>query len=173
MEKKVSTQGQMFLCKQQMWKEQNWRQLMKRRIISTVTICVLLVLVLAVRLSDREKNDNSIPSKETVAAYILEKGEQYAAERLRAQDRDSLRHSWGDPDAMPSGIWADVWDLDADTTILVFYPDGKQCVMHLTRASRQRWAARCRRSNSMWQICCKKPDWKTNFSLPWQSATPS
>ena len=22
---------------------------------------------------------------------------------------------------MPSGIWADVWDLDADTTILVFY----------------------------------------------------
>ena len=27
----------------------------------------------------------------------------------------------GDPDAMPSGIWADVWGLDADTTILVFY----------------------------------------------------
>ena len=94
---------------------------MKRRIISTVTICVLLVLVLAVRLSDREKIDNSIPSKETVAAYILEKGEQYAAERLRGQDRDSLRRSWGDPDAMPSGIWADVWDLDADTAILVFY----------------------------------------------------
>ena len=76
---------------------------------------------LAVRLSDREKNDNSIPSKETVAAYILEKGEQYAAEQLRAQDRDSLRRSWGEPDATPSGIWADVWDLDADTTILVFY----------------------------------------------------
>ena len=76
---------------------------------------------LAVRLSDREKIDNSIPSKETVAAYILEKGEQYAAEQLRAQDRDSLRRSWGEPDAMPSGIWADVWDLDADTTLLVFY----------------------------------------------------
>ena len=76
---------------------------------------------LAVRLSDREKIDNSIPSKETVAAYILEKGEQYAAEQLRAQDRDSLRRSWGEPDATPSGIWADVWDLDADTTILVFY----------------------------------------------------
>ena len=121
MEKKVATQGQMFLCKQQMWKEQNWRQLMKRRIISTVTICVLLVLVLAVRLSDREKIDNSIPSKETVAAYILEKGEQYAAEQLQAQDRGSLRRSWGEPDATPSGIWADVWDLDADTTILVFY----------------------------------------------------
>ena len=72
-------------------------------------------------LSDREKIDNSIPSKETVAAYILEKGEQYAAEQLRAQDRDSLRRSWGEPDATPSGIWADVWDLDADTTILVFY----------------------------------------------------
>ena len=80
-----------------------------------------LALVLAVRLSDREKIDNSIPSKETVAAYILEKGEQYAAEQLRAQDRDSLRRSWGEPDATPSGIWADVWDLDADTTILVFY----------------------------------------------------
>ena len=77
--------------------------------------------MLAVRLSDREKIDNSIPSKETVAAYILEKGEQYAAEQLRAQDRDSLRRSWGEPDAMPSGIWADVWDLDADTTIFVFY----------------------------------------------------
>ena len=43
----------------------------------------------------------------------------------------------------------------------------------LTRASRQRWAARCRRSNSMWRTCCKKPDWKTSFSLHWQSATPS
>ena len=63
----------------------------------------------------------SIPSKETVAAYILEKGEQYAAEQLRTQDRDSLRRSWGEPDVMPSGIWADVWNLDADTTILVFY----------------------------------------------------
>ena len=41
------------------------------------------------------------------------------------------------------------------------------------RASRQRWAARCRRSNSMWQTCCKKPEWKTNFSLHWQSATSS
>lgn len=60
---------------------------MKRRIITTVTVCVFLALVLAVRLSDREKNDNSIPSKETVAAYILEKGEQYAAEQLRGQDR--------------------------------------------------------------------------------------
>ena len=76
---------------------------------------------LAVRLSDREKIDNSIPSKETVAAYILEKGEQYAAEQLRGQDRNSVRRSWGDPDAMPSGIWADVWDFDADTTLLVFY----------------------------------------------------
>lgn len=94
---------------------------MKRRIITTVAVCVFLALVLAVRLSDREKIDNSIPSKEIVAAYILEKGEQYAAEQLRAQDRDSLRRSWGEPDTMPSGIWADVWDLDADTTILVFY----------------------------------------------------
>ena len=68
-----------------------------------------------------KKNDNSIPSKETVAAYILEKGEQYAAEQLRGQDRNSVHRSWGDPDAMPSGIWADVWGLDADTTILVFY----------------------------------------------------
>ena len=92
---------------------------MKRRIITTVTVCVFLALVLAVRLSDREKNDNSIPSKETVAAYILEKGEQYAAEQLRGQDRNSVRRSWGDPDAMPSGIWADVWDLDADTTLPV------------------------------------------------------
>lgn len=58
---------------------------MKRRIITTVAVCVFLALVLAVRLSDREKIDNSIPSKETVAAYILEKGEQYAAEQLRAQ----------------------------------------------------------------------------------------
>ena len=94
---------------------------MKRRIITSVTVCVFLALVLAVRLSDREKNDNRIPSKETVAAYILEKGEQYAAEQLRTQDRDSLRRSWGEPDVMPSGIWADVWDLDADTTILIFY----------------------------------------------------
>ena len=39
---------------------------MKRRIITTVTVCVFLALMLAVRLSDREKNDNSIPSKETV-----------------------------------------------------------------------------------------------------------
>ena len=92
---------------------------MKRRIITTVAVCVFLALVLAVRLSDREKIDNSIPSKETVAAYILEKGEQYAAEQLRGQD--SLRRSWGEPDVMPPGIWADVWDLDADTTILVFY----------------------------------------------------
>lgn len=94
---------------------------MKRRIITTVAVCVFLALVLAVRLSDREKNDNSIPSKETVAAYILEKGEQYAAEQLRGQNRNSVRRSWGDPDDMPSGIWADVWDLDADTTLLVFY----------------------------------------------------
>ena len=94
---------------------------MKRWIITTVAVCVFLALVLAVRLSDREKIDNSIPSKETVAAYILEKGEQYAAEQLRAQDRDSLRRSWGEPDVMPPGIWADVWDLDADTTIFVFY----------------------------------------------------
>ena len=57
----MATQGKRFLCKQQ-----DWRQLMKRRIITTVTVCVFLALVLAVRLSDREKNDNSIPSKETV-----------------------------------------------------------------------------------------------------------
>ena len=42
-----------------------------------------------------------------------------------------------------------------------------------TRASRQRWAARCQRSNSMWQTCCKKPGWKTSSSLLWRSATSS
>lgn len=26
---------------------------------------------------------------------------------------------------MPPGIWADVWDLDADTTIFVFYDSEK------------------------------------------------
>ena len=79
----MAARRQRFLCKQQIWREQDWRQLrvyLKRRIITTVTVCVFLALVLAVRLSDREKNDNSIPSKETVAAYILEKGEQHAAE---------------------------------------------------------------------------------------------
>ena len=78
---------------------------MKRQIITIVTVCVFLALVLAVRLSDREKNDNSIPSKETVAAYILEKVEQYAAEQLRGQDRNNVRRSWGRP-----GCHA-VWDL--------------------------------------------------------------
>ena len=33
-DKKVATQGQRFLCKQQIWKEQDWRQLMKRQIIN-------------------------------------------------------------------------------------------------------------------------------------------
>ncbi|MEI3071898.1 MAG: response regulator transcription factor [Oscillospiraceae bacterium] len=42
-----------------------------------------------------------------------------------------------------------------------------------THALRQKWAVRCRRSNSMCQICCKKPGWKTSFSLRWQSATSS
>ena len=92
---------------------------MKRRIITTVTVCVFLALVLAVRLSDREKNDNSIPSKETVPRIFWKRVSNMR--QLRGQDRNSVRRSWGDPDAMPSGIWADVWDLDADTTLLVFY----------------------------------------------------
>ena len=75
----------------------------------------------AIERDDIQQIHPSIPSKENVAAYILEKGEQYAAEQLRGQDRNSVRRSWGDPDAMPSGIWADVWGLDADTTILIFY----------------------------------------------------
>lgn len=57
---------------------------MKRRIITTVAVCVFLALVLAVRLSDREKNDNSIPSKEIVAAYILE--------RVSSTQRSSCGH---------------------------------------------------------------------------------
>lgn len=73
-DEKVPTQGQRLLCKQQIWKEQVWRQLMKRRIITTVTVCVFLALVLAVRLSDREKNDNKlrlIPAETPTQKFLL------------------------------------------------------------------------------------------------------
>ena len=57
---------------------------MKRRIITTVTVCVFLALVLTVRLSDREKNDNSIPSKETVPRIFWK--------RVSSMQRSSCGH---------------------------------------------------------------------------------
>ena len=47
---------------------------MKRRIITTVTVCVFLALVLAVRLSDREKNDNKlrlVPAETPTQKFLL------------------------------------------------------------------------------------------------------
>ena len=40
-----------------------------------------------------------------------------------------------------------------------------------TPALLPKWAVKCLQSNSMWQICCKKPDWKISSSLRWRSAT--
>ena len=39
-----------------------------------------------------------------------------AAEKACSRHRETCHET-----AMPSGIWADGWDFDADTTILVFY----------------------------------------------------
>ena len=91
---------------------------MKRRIITSVTVCVFLALVLAVRLSDREKT--------TIVFHPKKPWLRIFWKRVSNMRQSSCGHrtetvSAAEPDVMPSGIWADVWNLDADTTILVFY----------------------------------------------------
>lgn len=57
--------------------------------------------------------DASLTVSKAKAAAPVDTG---AAEKACSRHRETCHET-----ATPSGIWADGWDLDADTTILVFY----------------------------------------------------
>lgn len=88
---------------------------------SSCAFCVLLVLVLAVRLSDREKTTIVFHPKKPWPHIFWKRVSNMRQSSCEDRTGTVSAAAGGDPDAMPSGIWADVWGLDADTTILVFY----------------------------------------------------
>ena len=112
---------------------------------------------------------------------VLEEAKKAGADSLWYKDstqkrlmdvvRQTLEGEHIFPDAPPTVEIGMAKSTEFTKTELKFC--GICCGDCLIRALRQRWAARCQRSNFMCQICCKKPGWKTSFSLRWPSATSS
>ncbi len=64
-----------------------------------------------------------IPSKETMVAYLEEKGEAYAMKELSGYMQDQLHEIWGKPDEQFSGRYGDVWKVGETTGIIIIYDD--------------------------------------------------
>lgn len=89
---------------------------MKKR-FATALACLLL-------LTGCGKNLDNIPSRE----LVLQEGAEWAEEKLAGYTPDDLREVWGEPDGTLSGMWGEIWFLDAEHTgrITVYYDaDGK------------------------------------------------
>ncbi len=84
--------------------------------------------------SEIDSNINSlndtIPSKELLLTYCLEKGEDYTADRLSDYNHIQLAEAWGEPDGGLSGLWGDIWQADSSYSIIVYY-DSNGFVNHV------------------------------------------
>ncbi len=67
------------------------------------------------------KNNDNIPSKERMAAYYFEKGEEYATEKLEGYRLSQLKEVWGEPQGCLFGMWGEIWDVDDNTYIIVYF----------------------------------------------------
>lgn len=89
---------------------------MKKR-FAIALACLLL-------LTGCGKNLDNIPSRE----LVLQKGAEWAEEKLAGYTPDDLREVWGEPDGMLSGMWGEIWFVDEYHTarVTVYYDaDGK------------------------------------------------
>lgn len=60
-----------------------------------------------------------IPKLSEVADYTQEQLD----EKLLGLSEESMHNSWGEPDSVLSGLWGDIWSLDAesDKTVVLYY----------------------------------------------------
>ena len=72
-----------------------------------------------------------------VKGLVLEKGymQEEIEEKLKGGHRDNIHVYWGEPDGMLSGMWGDVWLLNDEKKITVYY-DSNGCVENVRIGSR-------------------------------------
>lgn len=71
------------------------------------------------------KSLDNIPSKELMISYLTEKGESFAAEKIRGYSVDALTTVWGEPDGELFGMYGYIWDT-GDAFFVVYF-DSESC----------------------------------------------
>ena len=103
---------------------------MKNNII--IALGAVLVVAIAIIAVIRFRDFGSRPEGAAgtvvlceVSGHVTEKGytQEEIEEKLKGELRDNILVSWGEPDGMLSGVWGDIWILDAekDKKIILYY----------------------------------------------------
>lgn len=103
-----------------------------------VLIFIIIILIIAGLVGtwfygyhNRKSMDN-IPSKEIMADYLKEQGEEYATGKIEGYSRDAIGYIWGEPDGTLSGLWGEIWETeDGDAIIVYFDSEGKVCYVKM------------------------------------------
>ena len=62
-----------------------------------------------------------IPTLDQVAKDSLAQGKEYTGDALYGRGVEQLQKFWGKPNSMLSGLWGDIWHLDEERILIVYY----------------------------------------------------
>lgn len=102
-------------------------------------IALGLVLACLLALTGCGKSGEEVVSFQEIQGLVQEKGysEGKLLPRLEGKHREDVVQAWGEPDEMLSGLYGDVWELNAGQ-LLVLYYDGEGRVTDLVIDRRSR-----------------------------------
>lgn len=93
-----------------------------------IRIILYVALVSALCLAGCGKDASKyegIPTLSQVAEDSLEQGENYTGDALYGRGVDQLHEFWGEPDGTLSGMWGEIWKLDENRNIILYFnPEG-------------------------------------------------
>lgn len=87
---------------------------------------ILSALACALCLTACERG--GIAKFDEIGALVTEKGytKEQLLEELSGQDREDIIDAWGEPNGCLSGLWGDIWCIDEEHLIVLYYDgDGK------------------------------------------------
>lgn len=62
-----------------------------------------------------------IPTLDQIAKDSLAQGKEYTGDALYGRGVEQLQKFWGKPNSMLSGLWGDIWHLDEERILIVYY----------------------------------------------------
>ena len=64
---------------------------------------------------------DGIPTLSQVKKDSLEQGENYTGDALYGRGVDQMHEFWGEPEGTLSGMWGEIWNLDEERYIILYY----------------------------------------------------
>ena len=89
---------------------------MKNKIIG-VLLCLIGVFLMIYSYFD----ENAFPTKETLYQQLQNEKLDVVLEELKEYTQEDVINAWGNPDSMLSGLYGDIYKVNEEEVIIIYY----------------------------------------------------